>query len=122
MPERSLESLLAGLSNDCLAVVLALREVVARIVPTAEERVQWGGLCYHRPWVGGPVKGAVCQIVAKHGKVRLDFIHGVRLSDPHHLLAGSALSKRYIPIETVADAQRPEIAELIRAAAEVEFA
>ena len=77
----------------------------------------WGGLSYHRPQVGGRVKGAVCQIVAKRDKVRLDFIHGIRLADPCSLLQGNRVSKRFVPIETVKDAERPEIADLIREAA-----
>jgi hypothetical protein len=96
---------------------LALRDVVRRAVPEAEESLLWGGLSYHRPQVGGRVKGAVCQIGVKRGKVRLDFIHGIRLADPSRLLQGNRLSKRFIPIESAADAERPEIAALIREAA-----
>jgi hypothetical protein len=62
-------------------------------------------------------KGAVCQIAVKRGQVRLDFIHGIRLVDPSALLRGHRLSKRFIPIGSVADAQRPEVAALIREAA-----
>jgi hypothetical protein len=91
--------------------------VVRRIVPHAEESLVWGGLSYHLPQVGGRIKGAVCQIVAKNGQVRLDFIHGIRLADPSGLLQGDRVSKRFVPIGTVADAERPEIAALIREAA-----
>jgi hypothetical protein len=74
-------------------------------------------LSYHRPEVGGRVKGAVCQIGVKRGQVRLDFIHGVRLVDALGLLQGDRLSKRFIPIRTIADAKRSEITALIREAA-----
>jgi hypothetical protein len=59
----------------------------------------------------------LCQIVVKGGQVRLDFIHGIRLADPLGLLQGGRVSKRFVPIETVADAKRPGIAALIREAA-----
>jgi hypothetical protein len=98
-------------------LVLALRDVVQRTVPQAEESLLWGGLSYHRPQVGGRVKGAVCQIGVKRGQVRLDFIHGIRLPDPDRLLQGQGKSKRFVPITTRADAQRPEVADLIREAA-----
>jgi hypothetical protein len=49
--------------------------------------------------------------------VRLDFIHGVRLADPCGLLQGDRLSKRFVPIGDVADAERPEVTALIREAA-----
>lgn len=74
-------------------VVSALRAVVRRAVPDVEESVLWGGLSYHRPSVGGRVKGAVCLIGVKQGKVRLDFIHGVRLADPMRILKGQKRKK-----------------------------
>jgi hypothetical protein len=98
-------------------LVLALRDVVLRTVPEAEESLLWGGLSYHRPEVGGRVKGAVCLIGAKRGQVRLDFIHGIRLQDPCGLLQGDLKSKRYIPITTIADAERPGVDALLREAA-----
>jgi hypothetical protein len=68
--------------------------VVRRLVPHAEESLLWGGLSYHRPQVGGRVKGAVCQVVVRGGRVRLDFIHGIRLADPCALLQGEQVAKQ----------------------------
>jgi hypothetical protein len=117
MTQAEIDTYLETLSAEARQLVLALRRVVRRTVPKAEESLLWGGLSYHRPEVGGRVKGAVCQIGAKRGKVRLDFIHGIRLTDPHGLLQGDLLSKRFVPIETVADAERAEIIALLREAA-----
>jgi hypothetical protein len=117
MRQADLKAFLDPLPADTRQLVLALREVVRRTVPQAEESLLWGGLSYHRPGVGGRVKGAVCQIVAKGGQVRLDFIHGVRLTDPCGLLQGHRVSKRFVPIGSVTDAQRPEVTALIREAA-----
>lgn len=64
---------LNGLPPDVRDVVSALRTVVRRTIPQAEESIVWGGLSYHRPEVGGRVKGSVCLIVVKKGQVRLDF-------------------------------------------------
>lgn len=115
--QADLKEFLDALTPEKRRLVLALRKVVRRTAPHAEESLLWGGLSYHRPQVGGRVKGAVCQIVVKQGQVRLDFIHGIRLADPCGLLHGNQVSKRFVPIGTVADAQRPEIAALIRGAA-----
>ncbi len=112
-----LNDFLNGLNDADRQIVVALRNVVRRTIPHAEESFVWGGLSYHRPETGGRVKGAVCQITAKRGQVRLEFIHGIRMADPHCLLQGDRLSKRFLPIDTVADAQRPEIVTLIREAA-----
>ena len=111
------EAFLDALPPDTRPLVLALRDVVRRTVPHAEESLLWGSLSYHRPEVGGRVKGAVCQIVVKGVQVRLDFIHGIRLADPCGLLQGDGVSKRFVPIGAVADAERPEIVALIREAA-----
>jgi hypothetical protein len=112
-----LTAFLDGLPIEVQELVVALRTVVRRTIPKAEESVLWDGLSYHRPEVGGRVKGAVCQINAKRGQVRLDFIHGIRLSDPRGLLQGDRKSKRFVPIATLADAGLPALAALIREAA-----
>jgi hypothetical protein len=115
--QADVRAFLDGLSLEARPLVLALRSVVRRTARHAVESLLWDGLSYHRPEVGGRVKGAVCQIGVKSGQVRLDFIHGVRLADPCSLLQGDRLSKRFVPIGSVADAERPEVAALIREAA-----
>jgi hypothetical protein len=113
----SVKAFLGALAPETGELVRALRNLVRRAVPHAEESLLWDGLSYHRPEVGGRVKGAVCQIGVKRGQVRLDFIHGIRLADPCGLLQGDRKSKRFIPISSIADAERREIAALIREAA-----
>ncbi len=108
------------LTPECKQIVMALREIIATVIPAAEESVLWSGLSYHRPWIGGRVKGAVCQISVKRGVVQLDFIHGRRLSDPGQLLQGTRLSKRFVPVQSPTEARSPGIAELIRKAAELD--
>lgn len=66
----------------------------------------WDSLSYHRPDIGGRVKGAICLIVVKKSEVRLDFIHGVRLSDPSQLLQGDQKSKRFVSIRNLSDTRR----------------
>ena len=112
-PEEFVESL----EPDERVTVLALRRIIHGLIPGIVESALWGGLSYHRPAIGGRVKGAVCQIVAREGRIRLDFIHGVHLEDPRHVLQGDRVSKRYVPITGPEDAARPEIAALIAQAA-----
>jgi hypothetical protein len=116
MRQADLKAFLDALSPETRQIVFALRNVVRRTVPQAEESVVWGSLSYHRPEVGGRVKGAICQIVVKKDQVRLDFIHGIRLADSGGLLQGQRISKRFVPIETVSDAERPAVTALIREA------
>jgi hypothetical protein len=117
MSQADVTEFLDTVAPETRELVVALRNVVRCTVPQAEESVLWGGLSYHRPEIGGRVKGAVSQISAKQGRVRLDFIHGIRLADPCGLLQGDQKSKRFVLISTIADAERPEIADLIREAA-----
>lgn len=98
--QASVREFLEALVPETKELVLALRNLIHRTVPHAEESLLWDGLSYHRPEVGGRVKGAVCQIGVKRGQVRLDFIHGIRLADPHGLLQGDRKSKRFVPIST----------------------
>lgn len=117
MNQTDVTEFLNSLSPATKKLVSALRNMIRRTAHDTEESVAWGGLSYHRPKVGGRVKGAVCQIVVKGESVRLDFIHGIRLADPSGLLQGDRVSKRIVPIETVADAERPGITALIEEAA-----
>lgn len=110
-----------SLPPDTRKVVVALREVVQTTVPDAEESVLWGALSYHRPWIGGRIKGSVCQISFKAGEVRLEFVHGIRIVDRHKMLRGSRVSKRYVSVRTLAEARRPEIAELVAKASTLDF-
>jgi hypothetical protein len=112
---------LDSLAPEFREIVLALRDVVRRTVPDAKETVLWGSLSYHTPWIGGRVKGALCQIMVKRGEVRLEFIHGIRLADPAGLLRGDRISKRYVPIRSSAEAERPEILDLLREASTLDF-
>jgi len=121
MMDADLEEFLDGLSVETRELVAALRKVIRRTIPEAEESILWGGLSYHRPQIGGRVKGAVCQITVKRDRVRLDFIHGIRLTDPHGLLQGKLKSKRSVPMNTIEDAKRPEIVKLIQEAAALEW-
>ena len=58
----------------------------------------------------------------KRDHVRLEFIHGIHLADPDNLLQGKLKSKRFVPMNTIEDAKRPEIVKLIQEAAALEWA
>lgn len=117
----SVQSYLRSLPAATRRVASALRRAVRKAVPHAEESVLWNGLSYHRPEIGGRVKGAVCQIVARRDEVRLEFIHGVMLDDPENLLQGSRLAKRFVTIVSAEDAERIALTQLIRAAADIRW-
>ncbi len=98
-------------------IALELRSIVSSECPSATERILLAGLSYHDAAKGGPVKGAICQIELKRDRVRLSFIHGARLGDQAHLLAGDRLSKRYLTIDAYAEAPWLVIRRLVGEAA-----
>jgi hypothetical protein len=117
----NVSSFLDGLSCNARAIVAALRAVVLEIVPDAAETMLWGTISYHTPWIGGRVKGALCQISVRRDAVRLEFIHGIRLADPSRILRGTALSKRYVPIGSVDEARHPSVGQLIADASAIDL-
>jgi hypothetical protein len=117
MDSVTIKAFLSSLPPAQRRIVKALRTLVRRTVPDAVESFLWGGLSYHRPDVGGRVKGAVCQIVVKRGTIRLDFIHGIRLTDRARLLHGEGKSKRHVAIADAAAARNPQLVRLIKEAA-----
>lgn len=114
---RQVAQFLDSLPNDQRAIVGALRPVVRRMAPNTVESVVWNALSYHRPSVGGRVKGSVCLVEARDEYVALGFIHGASLPDPFGILRGAGKAKRWVAIESPAAARSRQVASLIRAAA-----
>lgn len=113
-----IERFLAHLSEDLKEIVFELRNLIAEIAPHATEKIQWKGLSYHDAARGGVVKGGICQIEVHDDHVRLSFIHGAFIDDPHGLLRGDRLSKRYLQLESYEAAPWERLEELLRAAAD----
>ena len=65
MQQSDIKSFLDTMPPTTRKIVSTLRKVIRRTAPDAEESLLWGGMSYHRPKVGGRVKGSVCQIVVK---------------------------------------------------------
>jgi len=98
-------------------IVFELRDMIAFAAPDAAEVVRWGGLSYFHEGRGGIVSAGICQIGIHEDHVRLEFIHGVFLPDPHHLMEGKQKSKRFVRIASYQDAPWDHLKELIESAA-----
>jgi hypothetical protein len=94
-------------------IVWELRNIIASVAPDAVEVIRWGGLSYFHEGRGGIVSARICQIGIHEGYVRLDFIHGIFLSDPLHLLQGSQKVKRYVKLKSYDDAPWESLKQLI---------
>jgi len=108
---------LTHVPRNLRATVKALRRLVLAAAGGTVESVLWRSLSYHRPELGGRVKGAVCLITPKTDHVELGFIHGILLPDPGRLLTGHGRSKRVIRMTSMADLSDTRmLAALVRAA------
>jgi hypothetical protein len=108
---------LAAVPTDLQRTVKAVRELVLSAAAGTTESVLWRSLSYHRPELGGRVKGAVCLITPKTDYVELGFIHGVLLPDPEHLLTGRLRSKRVVRIAAAMNREdKRALRDLIQAA------
>jgi len=102
-------------------IALELRDMLISSCPEATERILWGGLSYHDSAKGGPIRGAICQIEFHPDHIRLSFVHGFRLEDPHSLLQGNRKSKRFVRIASYEDAPWEALRGLIEAAARLDL-
>ena len=94
-------------------IVLELRNIIAEVASDAVEVIRWKDLSYFHEGRGGVVSAGICQIGVHEGYIRLDFIHGVFLSDPKKLLEGNQKVKRFVRIKSYDDAPWEDLKQLI---------
>jgi len=113
LPFHQVETFLQYTPEYLQDIVLELRNIIIEVAPDAVEVIRWGGLSYLHEGGGGIVSAGICQIGIHKDYIRLDFIHGVFLPDPHNLLAGTQKAKRFVQIKTYEDARWEYLKELI---------
>jgi len=113
LPIHEIETFLQRIPADLQDIVLELRNIVASVAPDAVEVVRWGGLSYFHEGRGGILSAGICQIGIHSDHIRLDFIHGIFLSDPKHLLKGNQKVKRFVRLKSFDDASWDDLKQLI---------
>ena len=113
LPMRQIETFLERTPASLRDIVFELRNIIALVAPDAVEVIRWGGLSYFHEGLGGIVSAGICQIGLHEDHVRLAFIHGAFLSDPHHLLEGKQKAKRFVRIDSFESAPWDYLRELI---------
>ncbi len=120
-PTRDIEAYLAHfaphLSSELHDIVFELRSLIGAVAPMATETMHRKGFTYYFAERGGPVSAGICQINLEHDHIRLAFIHGAFLPDPHRLLQGDRLYKRYVKIASFDQAPWDDLQDLIAASA-----
>lgn len=117
LPFHQIEAFLQHTPPPLQDIVLELRNIISAVAPDAAEVVRWGGLSYFHEGRGGIVSAGICQIGIHEDSIRLDFIHGAFLPDPHGLLHGNQKAKRFVRIESYEAAPWGQLRELITASA-----
>jgi hypothetical protein len=115
LPLHEVEAFLQHTPAFLQEIVLELRNIVASVASDAVEVVRWGGLSYFHAGRGGIVSAGICQIGIHENYVRLDFIHGAFIPDPHGLLEGTQIAKRFVKIPSYDTAPWEQLKELIAA-------
>lgn len=107
------------ISPQLMEIVFELRNIIASIQPEASETMHRRGLTYFDAARGGHVSAGICQINVYKDHIRLAFIHGAFLPDPHHLLVmeGERKAKRFIPLEKYENVPWEQLSDLIKASA-----
>ena len=117
LSESEVASFLDRCPDEFCDLVLELRRFVLKSAPGVAEAIKFNVLTYFKPdQPFGSIGGNVCMISAHDDGVRLSFIHGAALPDPHGLLRGTAKSKRYVELRRPADLQQTALKNLLRAA------
>lgn len=107
------EQLLADAEPAMADLARAARNLIRRVHPAAEEKVEtaWGGYLLFQQ-----VGTTVCWISTHKKHVSLGFPEGTELADPARLLEGTGKRMRHVKIKSMAALERPEVAALIAAA------
>ena len=113
LPERYIQKHLEFVNPDLRDIVFEIRNIVARVAPTATEVQHSRGFSYYHKERGGPVSAGICQIAIFPDHVRLAFIHGAFIPDPRGILVGKEKAKRHVRIYHYADAPWDYFEELI---------
>jgi hypothetical protein len=106
--------------QDLVDLVLEIRNFVARVNPSATERIGSRGLTFYNADKGGTITGGICFVDIHENHVRLRFGLGAFLDDPKSLLSGNQLYMRYMDIPSFDDAPWTDIEALIQASANLD--
>lgn len=88
------------------ALVQSVRETIFAAIPTAAERIMYGGIMISAP-------AMFCGVFAYTGHVSVEFGRGCDLPDPHGVLEGKGKIRRHIKLQTPDDITTRHLSEYI---------
>ena len=113
-----IEDFLKKYSPDVRECAQALRSVVTKALPEANEKlhVGWKSISYS---LDGKMKTMICGICPHESHVNLQLSRATELDDAQGLLEGTGKGIRHIKIKAPADARRKAVKVLIQASREL---
>ena len=117
-PSPQLLDLLGACSPGVARLALALRELVLREAPDAEEALYsvYAEVIVFK--LSGRPGGAFCNVAAYSRHVNLVFYRGAEIPDPHRVLKGTGKKMRHIRFDSLDDVEHEYWGIYIRAAIE----
>jgi hypothetical protein len=119
LPTQLIQSHFQHIDPGLMDIVFELRNIIASVSPDSDEEFQRGGMTYFDASRGGHVSAGICQILIREDYIRLAFIQGVFLPDPHSLLSveGNRIAKRFVDLYDFNGVPWEKVEDLIRASA-----
>lgn len=107
-PDPKVSAYITGLPEPQRTICRRLREIVAEVASSADERWAWSRAVYR-------LDGAMfCHIVANRDDVNIGFNRGASLDDPDGLLRGTGKGMRHYKMKRVEDVRVTRIRAWVR--------
>jgi hypothetical protein len=109
---RQLDRFLARYPEPVRDTTLAARQLLARMLPRAEESLDEAARLIGYAY-GPGYKGVVCTLILSQTGVKLGIVRGAELPDPQHVLSGGGKVHRHVQLREAADLGRPGLVQLL---------
>lgn len=112
MKELTAEYILEDCDEKTKRLVNKLRKTILQTVPESKEKIWriWNAIGYRHPQAG-----TFCGIFLMKDGIKIYFMHGKSLRDPHKILEGKHLKMtRFIQLKTESDIKLKPFKELLK--------
>jgi hypothetical protein len=108
----TIDNFIRALDPERREIVVALRTIIHKAIPKAEESIKWGS-----PW--WTQNGYVCCIYTAGDHINFGFSRGVELTDPDGLLEGTGKGMRHVKLNSVKDIRKTQFTAWLKEAAKL---
>jgi hypothetical protein len=98
-------------AKEAQQIVNFVREIVANVVPDANEKAMYGGIVFELEYL--TPKRLFCGAFVRKEYVTIEFDRGAELNDPKGFLEGSGKYRRHLKIRSIADVKTKKLKDFI---------